>query len=123
MPRQAPAAATGRLVFQLKAHGQEEGEHALEKRLPIAKQLTVGRFVLKIDSDGAVFTGRVGCSSHGHPQVRWSMQLVTKDEGNASQFQEDPQRRRGFTTKVGGMWLFQDGTHARLGDWSVYESV
>jgi hypothetical protein len=32
----------------------------------------------------------VGCGSHGHPQVRWSMQLVTKDEGNASQFQEDP---------------------------------
>src|SRR5262249_54475549 len=74
-----------------------------KKRLPIAKQLTVGRFVLKIDSDGAVFTGRVGCSSHGHPQVRWSMQLVTKNEGNPSQFQEDPQRRRGFTTKVGGM--------------------
>jgi hypothetical protein len=89
MPRQVPAAATGRLVFQLKAHGQEEGEHALEKRLPIAKQLTVGRFVLKIDSDGAVFTGPVGCSSHGHPQVRWSMQLVTKDEGYAAQFQED----------------------------------
>jgi len=32
------------------------------------------------------------------------MQLVTKGEGNASLFQEDPWRRRGFTTKLGGMW-------------------
>ena len=64
MPRQAPAAATGRLVFQLIAHGQEEGEHELEKRLPIAKQLTVGRFVLKIDSDGAVFSCWFGRCAH-----------------------------------------------------------
>ena len=42
---QAPAAATGRLVFELKAEGQEEGEHTFEKRLAVAKQLKVGRFV------------------------------------------------------------------------------
>ena len=52
MPRQAPAAVTGRLVCKLKANGQEEGEHELEKRLAIAKQLKVGCFILKIDGNG-----------------------------------------------------------------------
>ena len=65
--RQAPAAATGRLVCELKAKGQEEGEDAFDKRLAIAKQLKVGRFVLKIDGDGAVFAGRFGCCAHVSP--------------------------------------------------------
>ena len=53
--RQAPATATGGLVFELKAKSQEKGEHAFDKRLAVAKQLKVGRFVSKIDSDGTVF--------------------------------------------------------------------
>ena len=32
--RQAPAPATGGLVFELKAEGQDEGEHTFEKALP-----------------------------------------------------------------------------------------
>jgi hypothetical protein len=55
MPRQAPSAVTGRLVGKLKAHGQEEGEHELEERLAIAKQLKVGRFILKINVTGCEF--------------------------------------------------------------------
>jgi len=88
--RQAPAAATGRLVCELKAEGHDEGEDTFEERLAIAKELEVRRFVLKIDGDGPVVASLAGCSSHGHPQVRWSMQLMTKGEGNASLFQEDP---------------------------------
>jgi hypothetical protein len=87
---EAPATTTGGLMFELKTKGQEKGEHAFDKRLAVAKQLNIGRFVLEIDGDGPVFASLAGCSSHGHPQVRWSMQWVTKDEGNASQFQEDP---------------------------------
>src|SRR5262249_46908148 len=49
----------------------------------------VGRFVLEIDGDRPVFVGLASSVAHGHPQVRWSMQLVTKDEGDAAQFQED----------------------------------
>src|SRR5882724_8179450 len=86
---QAPASTTGRLVFQLKAEGHDEGEDTFKERLPIAQQLKISRFVLKIDSDGPVFTGLAGWVSHGHPQVRWSMSLVTQDAGNASQVQED----------------------------------
>jgi hypothetical protein len=47
-------------VFQLKAKGQEEGEHALEKRLAIAKPLHVGCFVLEIDGDGPIVAGLAG---------------------------------------------------------------
>jgi len=38
---QAPAAATGRLVCELKAKGQEKGEHAFDKRLAVAQELNV----------------------------------------------------------------------------------
>ena len=54
MARQASATSTHRLVFELKAEGQDEGDHAFDKRFAIAKQLKVGRFVLKINGDGAV---------------------------------------------------------------------
>ena len=60
MSRQASAAVTGRLVFQLEAEGEEKSEHELEKRLAIAKELKVGRFVLKIDGDGPIFAGLTG---------------------------------------------------------------
>jgi hypothetical protein len=62
--RQAPAAATGRLLPELKAQGQHEGHDTFEKRLAIAKELNVGRFVSKIDADRAVFSGRFGCYCH-----------------------------------------------------------
>jgi hypothetical protein len=65
--RQASATSTHRLVFELKAEGQDEGDHAFDKRLAIAKQLKIGRFVLKIDGDGAVFSWSSGCVAHVLP--------------------------------------------------------
>jgi hypothetical protein len=65
---QASAAATRRLVGELKANGQDEGQHAFEKRLPIAQELKVGRFVLKIDGDGPVYAWRFGCVTHVPPR-------------------------------------------------------
>ena len=67
--RQASAAATDRLVFQLKTQRQHKGHDTFEKRLAIAKQLKVGRFVLKIDSDGPVCTWLFGCVTHVPPRV------------------------------------------------------
>jgi hypothetical protein len=58
---QVPAAATGRLVCELKAKGQEKGEDEFEKRLAVAKELNVGRFVVEIDGDGAVVPRLCGC--------------------------------------------------------------
>ena len=64
---EAPATVTGGLVGELKAKGQEKGEYAFDKRLAIAKQLHVGRFVLKIDGDSPVYTDLAVCASHGSP--------------------------------------------------------
>jgi hypothetical protein len=51
MARESSTAATGGFVLQWKAKGHEEGEDTFEERLPIAKQLEVGRFTPKIDGD------------------------------------------------------------------------
>jgi len=65
--RQAPAAVTGRLVLELKSDGQDERHHQVNKGLAVAKQLKVGRFMLKIDGDGPVFAGLASGVSHGSP--------------------------------------------------------
>ena len=72
MARQAPSPATGRLMFELKAQGEEKGEHTFDKRFAVAQQLHIGRFVLKINRDGPVFAGLMGGGSHeslSSPQV------------------------------------------------------
>jgi hypothetical protein len=65
--RQAPTAATGRLVLELKAKGHDEGEDTFEERLPIAKQLEIRRFAPEIDGDRAVFAGRFSRCAHVLP--------------------------------------------------------
>jgi hypothetical protein len=67
MPCQAPAAATGRFVLELKAKGQEKGEDTFDKRPAVTKELEVRRFVLKIDGDGVVCAYRFGCCAHVSP--------------------------------------------------------
>jgi hypothetical protein len=64
---QAPASATGRLVCELKAKGEDESDHEFNKGPAVAKQLNVGRFVLKIDGDRAVFSRRFGRCAHVSP--------------------------------------------------------
>ena len=64
---QAPTAATGRLVGELKAERQHEGEDTLEKRLPIAQQLKVRGFVSQIDGNGTVVSNRFGRCAHRSP--------------------------------------------------------
>jgi hypothetical protein len=66
---QAPTAATRGLVCELKADGQDEGQHTFEKRLPIAQELQVGRFVLKIDGDGPIGAWLFGCVTHVPPRL------------------------------------------------------
>jgi hypothetical protein len=62
---QAPAAATGRLMLELKAKGEEKGEDELDKRPAVVKELKVGRFIVEIDGDGAVVASLAGRVSHG----------------------------------------------------------
>jgi len=75
--RQAPAPATGRLVCELKAKRQHEGEDTFEKRLPIAQQLKVRCFISKIDGNGPVFAGLFGGYAHVSPL---SHQVSSADE-------------------------------------------
>jgi hypothetical protein len=77
MAGQAPAAATGRLVRELKAEGEKERQHTFDKGLAVAKQLKVGRFVLKINRDSPVFAGLAGGGSHGSPS---SHRVSSSDE-------------------------------------------
>ena len=67
--RQAPTAATRGLVCELKADGQDEGQHTFEKRLPIAQELQVGRFVVKINGDGPVCAWLFGGVTHVPPRL------------------------------------------------------
>jgi len=54
-------------MFQLKAKRQEKGERKLKKCFAVAKQATVGDFILKIDGNGPVFSCVFGLASHGSP--------------------------------------------------------
>src|SRR5438132_1544996 len=74
---QAPTAATARLMCELKAQGQEESHNEFDKRLAVAKQLIVRRFILKIHGDGAVFASLPGGGSHESPS---SHQVSSADE-------------------------------------------
>jgi hypothetical protein len=80
MAGEAPATAADGLMFQLKTQGQHKGHNTFQKPLTVAKQLKVGRFVSKIDGDGAVFARRFGRCAHVSPlchqvsqvdEIRW----------------------------------------------------
>jgi hypothetical protein len=62
---QAPTAATGRLVLELKAQGEHEGEDQFHKGLAVAQQLKVGGFILEINGEGPVFAGLASGVAHG----------------------------------------------------------
>jgi hypothetical protein len=59
--RQTSAAATGRLMCELKAQGKEKGEDTFDKRFTVAKELQVGRFIVEIDGNGPVLPRPGGC--------------------------------------------------------------
>jgi hypothetical protein len=82
VPRQAPTAATGRLVGELKAQGQDKGEDELDKRLAIVKQAKVSCFIVEIDGDSAIVPRRCGCCAQVSPpehhvssvdEIRWGV--------------------------------------------------
>jgi len=67
---EAPALAAAGLVEELKAESEEKGEHALDKRFGITKELKVRRLILKIDGDGPVLACWLGCVFHLSPPWR-----------------------------------------------------
>jgi hypothetical protein len=65
--RQAPAPATGRLVPQLKAQGEDERDHPFDKGVAVVKQPKIGRFIVEINSDGTVLPRSYGGYAHVSP--------------------------------------------------------
>ena len=59
-----PTPATGRLVGELDAQSEQAGQGPLDKRLPLAKQAHVGRFIVEIAGDGPVLPRPCGCWVH-----------------------------------------------------------
>jgi len=70
---QTPAAATGRLVRELKADRKDEGEDELDKRFGIAQECKVGRLIVEVDGNRTVLAGRCGSLSHGSPSVEMAI--------------------------------------------------
>ena len=58
---QTPALAAASLVEELTAERENKREHELDKRLVIVQQVSVGRFIVEIDGDGAVVPRLCGC--------------------------------------------------------------
>ena len=67
MARQASTITTQRLVFELKAARQDECDHEFDKRLAIAKELSVGRCIVQIHGAGAVVPRPGGRCTHMLP--------------------------------------------------------
>jgi hypothetical protein len=115
---------TGRLVFQLKAKGEEKGEDTCQERLPIAKQLKIGRFVLKIDGDGPVFSGLAGAVAHESSSGQMVGVADDPTWGNPCPIARGWERSRGVTTKLGGMWHFHhERNHQGKGNVLLFPTV
>src|SRR5262249_16388819 len=54
--RQAPAPITGRLMFQLKANGQDKGEDTFDQHLAVSHAVEASRFLSQIHPDNAVLS-------------------------------------------------------------------
>src|SRR6266436_8864246 len=85
--RQAPTLTAAGLVEELKAEGEEKGEDELDKRLGVVKELVVSRFIVEINGDRAVLTGRFGGLAHVSSPCRWLSVQRRHGEGNPWQEQ------------------------------------
>ena len=103
MAREAPAAATGALVGELKPKREDERQDELDKRLAVVHELKVSGFVLEIDRNGTIFTYPIGGFCHGSPQVIRSQSLMGYHGGKILKLQAYCERLQGVTTKSDGM--------------------
>src|SRR2546422_600531 len=53
--RQAPTRAAAGLVEELKTESEKKREHELDKRCGVTQERKVGRLIVEIDGDGAVY--------------------------------------------------------------------
>ncbi len=99
--REAPTAATGGLVGELKPKCEDERQDELDKRLAIVHELKVSGFILEIDRNGTIFTGPIGGFCHGSPQVMRSQSLMGYYVGNILKLQAYCERLRALPLNPG----------------------
>jgi hypothetical protein len=92
---QAPAAATARLIFGLKAKGEEKGEDAFDKRLAVARSLKEVVSSWKSTVMVRLCHIRVAAVPMCSPQIIRSRQLMRYDGDNTLQYQDN---REGLRT-------------------------
>jgi len=92
-----------RLVLELEAKRQQEGDHTFEKRLAAFNQAKVGRFVSKIHGDGTVSRVRLAAFLMCHPHVRRSWHLMIYEGGISMNFQENREGLRALPLSLGNL--------------------
>jgi hypothetical protein len=60
-------------VLQLKTEREEKGEDELDKPFRVVQERKVGRLIVEIDGDGAIFAGRFRGLSHVSPSVQMAV--------------------------------------------------
>jgi len=91
--------------YASEAKGHHEGDNQFHKGLAVAKQLKIRGFMLEINGDGPVFAGLAGAGSHGSSSGQMVGAAADPRWTNAFIISRGWGRRRGFTTKIDGMWI------------------
>src|SRR6267143_4187169 len=87
MARQPTAAVTGRFVCKLKTQREDESQDKLDECFAIAEQRKVGSFIVEIDGNGAVLSGRFGGVGHVASPCGWQSVWMRHGERNVSKHQ------------------------------------
>jgi hypothetical protein len=98
------SAATGRLMLELKAKGEEKGKDEFDKRLTVVKELKVGPFIVEIDGNGAVVASLAGRLSHGSSSGQMVSAADDPTWRNTCTIARGSRRERPATTKSDGIW-------------------
>jgi hypothetical protein len=87
MASQTTAAVTGRFVCKLKTQREDESQDKLDECFAIAEQRKVGSFIVEIDGNGAVLSGRFGGVGHVASPCRWQSVWMRHGEHSVSKHQ------------------------------------
>jgi hypothetical protein len=82
MTGQTATTRTGRFMGKLEAEREDKGEDKLDKRFGVAQEGKVGRLIVEVDGDGAVFACRFGERSHVSSPCRGPSVQMRQCESN-----------------------------------------
>jgi hypothetical protein len=101
---QTPTTEAGRLVCELQAQGEEQGEDACDQGPAIVHQRQGGGWLLELARDGTVVAGRLSALFHVSSSVA---RAVGADETLCGERVERARvlcKAQGITTQSGGVW-------------------